>query len=301
MNYLTFPGCSLRTTGRAYEESIESVFEAMGVGLKELDDWNCCGATNYMSIDETEAFALAARNLALAEQQSENTKGETAELIAPCNACYLVLSKTQRYMDEHSSIRDRVYSALDTAGLHYTGKTKVRHPIDVIVNDIGLETVKKSVKVNLAGLKVACYYGCQIVRPFGEFDHPHYPTIMEKLVTALGGEPIDWPLRTRCCGGSLIGTIPSTGLRLNRALLKDAMKRGAQVVITCCPLCQFNMECYQDEINKKFKESIDIPVAYFTQLMGVAFGLPDKKIGLQRLFKPLPKIGATKKGEAAHA
>lgn len=300
MNYLIFPGCSLHTTGKAYEESIESIFEAMGIGLKELDDWNCCGATNYMSIDETQAFALAARNLALAEQQNVGKNGGSADLLAPCNACYLVLSKTQRYMNDYSDVRNRVYGALDKAGLHYTGKTKVRHPIDVIVNDIGLETVAKFVKVKLNGLKVACYYGCQIVRPFAEFDHPHYPTIMERLVKLLGGEPIDWPLRTRCCGGSLIGTIPAAGLRLNRALLKDAMKRGAQIVITCCPLCQFNMECYQDAINRKYNEKINIPVAYFTQLMGVAFGLAEKQLGIQRLFKPMPKISAAKKGEAAH-
>ncbi len=297
MNFLTFPGCSLNTTGRAYKESIESVFRAMNVGLKELDDWNCCGATNYMSIDETQAFALAARNLVLAEQQSAD--GST-ELMAPCNACYLVLSKTQKYMNDYPDVHKRVTGALEQAGLHYTGKTRVRHPLDILVNDIGVESVSKFVKNKLNGLKVACYYGCQIVRPFHEFDHPHYPTTMEKLVKALGGEPIDWPLRTRCCGGSLIGTIPTAGLRLNRAMLKDAMKRGAEVVITCCPLCQFNMECYQDEINRKYKEKINIPVAYFTQLMGVAFGLTDKELGLQRLFKPLPRPAAQKKGEAAH-
>ena len=155
----------------------------------------------------------------------------------------------------------------------------------MFVNDYGLENISKRVKHPLKGLKVACYYGCQVVRPFKTFDHSHYPETMDRLVQALGAEPVDWPLKTRCCGGSLTGTIQEAGLRLNRLLLKEAEKRDADIIVTCCPLCQHNLECYQERINRKYQEKIDIPVAFFTQLMGVALGLSEKELGMQRLFK----------------
>ncbi len=299
MKYLSYPGCSLRSTGRAYEESIVAVFKALEIEYEELKDWNCCGATSYVSIDETDAFALAARNLALAELQVAEG---TINLIAPCSACYLVLSKTERYLEDYPDVRTNVNAKLDKAGLHYNGRVEVRHPLDVLVNDYGLEKIFKHVKYPLKGLKVASYYGCQVVRPFAKFDHSHYPVTMDKLVQVLGAEPVDWPLKTRCCGGSLTGTTQEAGLRLNRLLLKEAQKRGADIMLTCCPLCQHNLECYQERINRIYQEEIDIPVAYFTQLIGVAFGLSEKELGMQRLFKkPSLENFLHPKGEMAHA
>ena len=298
MKYLYYPGCSLRSTGRAYEESMLALFKALEIPIEELEDWNCCGATAYVSIDETEAFALAARNLELAENQGGNG---AVDLVAPCSACFLVLTKTQRYLSTYPEVSRKVNDALKTVGLNYEGKTRVRHPVDVIVNDYGLEKVAKRVTRPLKGVKVACYYGCQIVRPFATFDHPHYPTSMDRLVTAIGAEPVDWPLKTRCCGGSLTGTIQEAGLRLSRALLKEAEKRGADVIITCCPLCQHNLECYQGRINSKYEETIHIPVLYFTQLMGIAMGIPEKELGMQRLFRQPAFAEATAGGgEVAH-
>jgi heterodisulfide reductase subunit B len=300
MKYLYYPGCSLKSTGRAYEESLTAVFNALDIPFEELNDWNCCGATSYVSIDETQAFALAARNLALAEEQSASTNGHKVELIAPCSACFLVLTKTQHYLHNYPDTNKKVVSALAEVGLRYDGKVNVRHPLDVLVNDIGIEKIRKAVKTPLKGMKVASYYGCQIVRPFKTFDDPMYPTTMDTIVKALGATPVDWSLKTRCCGGSLTGTIQGAGFRLNRALLKEAEKRKADVVLTCCPLCQHNLECYQDRINDTYTEEIDIPIAYFTQLMGMAFGISEKELALQRLFvKPEYKPLAEKK-EAAH-
>ncbi len=301
MKYLYFPGCSLRSTGRAYEESTLAVFRVLDITLEELNDWNCCGATAYVSIDETEAFALAARNLALAERQHGN--GGSVPLMAPCAACYLVLTKTQHYIEQYPHVRQKVDAALTQGDLHYHGNVKVRHPLDIMVNDVGLERIAAAVKQPLKGLKAVCYYGCQVVRPFIGFDSQMYPTTMDRLVKSLGAEPVDWPLKTRCCGGSLTGTIQEAGLRLNRALLKEATKRGADIVVTCCPLCQHNLECYQQRINRRFHERIDIPVVYFTQLMGLAFGLPAGELGIQRLFKKpkLPARAEQKGSVAAHA
>jgi len=284
MTYLYFPGCSLKSTGRAYEESVLEVSRALSMPLTELEDWNCCGATAYMSISELKAFALSARNFALAERQAGN--GEV-DMVVPCAACYLGLNKAKRYLNEHPEIRSKVDEALHAAGLEYKGSIRLRHPLDVFVNDIGLKNIAELAVKPLEGMRVACYYGCQILRPYADFDDAHEPTTMEKLMQALGAETVDWPLKTRCCGGSLIGTVPEVGLRLSYILLKEAKRRGADVLATACPLCQFNLECYQDKMKDMFGENIGLPVVYFTQLMGKAFGLPDNRLGLQRVFVPL--------------
>jgi heterodisulfide reductase subunit B2 len=298
MKYLYFPGCSLRSTGRAYDESILAVFKKLDIQLEEVSDWNCCGATSYVSIDEIDAFALAARNLALAEQQSTDEK---INLVAPCSACYLVLSRTERFLEDVPDVSAKINSRLYKAGLHYNGRVNVRHPLDVLVNDYGLENITKRVETPLKGVKVACYYGCQTLRPYATFDDPYRPVTMENLVKAIGADPVDWTLKTRCCGGSLTGTIQEAGLRLNRFLLKDVQKSGAEIVLTCCPLCQHNMECYQERICRMYGEEIDIPVMYFTQLMGIALGLLEKEVSMQRLFKKPSLKRFTQKGAAAHA
>ena len=307
MRYLYFPGCSLKSTGRAYEESLLPVFEALDSPLVELADWNCCGATAYFSVEESKAFALAGRNIALAEKQTDGyhkSPGGKVDLVAPCSACFLVLLKTMRYLGDYPHVKREVCDSLHDAGLECMGQVAVRHPIDVLVNDIGLPAIRKAVKQQLKGLKVASYYGCQLVRPFATFDHAMYPTTMDTLVEVLGGTPVDWPLKTRCCGGSLTGTITDVGLRLNRILLEEAQKRGADVMITSCPLCQFNLECFQKPINRKLGANVHLPVVFFTQLMGVAFGIDPKTLGLQRLFVPFeyrPAPGAPAGKEAAHA
>lgn len=300
MRYQYFPGCSLKSSGRAYEESLLAVFRALQIPVEEIEDWNCCGATAYMAVDEVQAFALAARNLALAEKAPGGANGKPAQILAPCAACYLVLLKTQRYLADHADLHQKVMAGLKAIKLSYEGRVQVRHPLDVLVNDVGTDRVAKRVTQPLKGMKVACYYGCQIVRPFAAFDDMHNPTTMDRLVKALGATPVDWPLKTRCCGGTLNGTIPDTGLRLNRILLKEAKRRGADMLITVCPLCQFNLECYQDQIASKFQESVSLPVVYLTQLMGMAFGLSDRDLGIQRLFVP-PVRAAAVEGRATHA
>ena len=274
MKYSYFPGCSLKGMGRSYEESLLAVLATLGIEVEELDDWNCCGATAYMSVSENVGFALNARNLALTEKAGH-------ELLAPCSACYMSLRKTQHYVADYPSVAGEVQAALKPGGLAYSGSAKVRHPLDVFVNDIGLATIKKAVKTPLKGVKVAPYYGCQIVRPYAEFDDQQNPVLMDKLFKALGAEVVPYSLKTRCCGGSLTGTIPEVGQRLNYLLLKEAHKRGANVIATVCPLCQFNLDSYQTDIKHRW-EDVTTPVVYFTQLVGLALGLPAAALGLNR-------------------
>ena len=281
MNYLYYPGCSLKGTGKAYEESALQVFKALNIQVQELDDWNCCGATAYMAISELQAFALSARNLAIAEKAISSG---TVDVIAPCAACYLVLNKTVNYLRDFDDIGHKIHAALAAAGLKYEGRVRVRHPLDVLVNDIGIDTITARVSRPLKDYRVASYYGCQIVRPYATFDDQRDPQTMDQIMKALGAEIIDWPLKTRCCGGSLTGTIQDVGSRLSFILLKEAKRRGANVISTACPLCQFNLECYQDSMKSSFNEDIELASMYFTQLMGLAFGIDGKELGMGRIF-----------------
>jgi len=292
MKYTYFPGCSLKGTGRAYEESLLAVFQAMGIELEELEDWNCCGATAYMAVDEVKACVMASRNLAIAEKAGHK------ELLAPCSACYLVLNKTKHYIKESPSVERVVNRALESAHLAYSGNVPVRHPLDVLVHDIGLAEIKKRVKHPLKGLKVAPYYGCQIVRPYATFDDQYNPVTMDRLLEALGCTLVNYPVKTRCCGGSLTGTLPEPGLFCAYVLLKEAIVCGAEVIATVCPLCQFNLDGYHDSIEKKWG-SYRIPTVFFTQLMGLAFGIPANALGLQRGFVPMKPLPALAQGVAA--
>jgi len=274
--YLYFPGCSLRATGVAYEESMVALFKLLGIPLKELDDWNCCGATSYMSIDEDSGFLLSARNLSLAHQEGSR------DLLAPCAACYLVLRKTQDYAHKYPSIEKEVSESLKAVNLPALNSVRVRHPLEMLYNDVGLEKLKSLVKRHWHGGAVACYYGCQAVRPYDEVDKAYNPTRMDEMLQAIGIPTVEYSLKTKCCGGSLTGTIHDVGIRLNYVLLKEAARKGAQAVVTICPLCQFNLDAYQSEIRKQSGEYFDMPVFYLTQLLGWALGGDQKALGLHR-------------------
>jgi heterodisulfide reductase subunit B len=283
MKYSYFPGCSLKGLGRAYEESLLPVMRHLGVELSELDDWNCCGATAYMSVDEEEACILAARNLALANSNGGH------DLLTPCSACYLVLNKTQHNMEDFPQVRASVEKALASVNMAWKGKVKVRHPLDVLFHDIGVEAIRQKVTRPLKGLKVAPYYGCQLVRPYSTFDEAWNPVTMDRILEALGAEVLPFPLKTKCCGGSLTGTVPQAGLRLSYIILKEAVRRGADVIATICPLCQFNLDAYHSQIEKSWGAA-RIPTVYFTQLMGLAFGMSPRELGLQRNFVPMKPL-----------
>jgi heterodisulfide reductase subunit B2 len=292
VTYSYYPGCSLKGTGRAYEESLHPVMRALDIHLEELDDWNCCGATAYMAVDELKACVMASRNLAIAEKAGHR------EVMAPCSACYLVLNKTKHYIHESTSVHAVVNEALKQGNLSYSGNTPVRHPLDILVHTVGLDTIKKRVKTPLKGLKVAPYYGCQIVRPYSTFDDQYNPTTMDQLLEALGCTVVPFPLKTRCCGGSLTGTLPEPGLLCSQIILKEALKRGADCISTVCPLCQFNLDGYHDKIAAKWGAS-RIPTLYFTQLMGLAFGMKERELGLHRGFVPFQMPAAPRAAVAA--
>jgi heterodisulfide reductase subunit B len=279
MKFAYYPGCSLHATGRAYDESIRSIAGLMNLTLEEIDDWNCCGATAYMSVNEILSFSLSARNLALAAKRG-------LPVVAPCSACYTNLRKTEKYLAETPDIKRKVNEALAAGGLRYDGGVVSKHLLQVVVEDVGLDKVRALVKRPLAGLKVAPYYGCQIARPFPMEESVENPVMLDRLLEALGAVAVPYAMKTVCCGGALMGTREEVALRLCRNLLLCAQQQSANCIAVTCPLCQMNVDTYQGRVNEVYGTSFNIPVVYFTQLMGVAFGVGAEDLGLNRCTVP---------------
>jgi len=283
--YTYFPGCSSANDGgaKAYGWSTQAVSKVLDTGLIELEDWNCCGSTPYSSVDELTSLCLSARNLAMAE-----TKG--LDLITPCSACYVMLNRTNSHLKEYPQVKAKVDEALAAGGLEYHGTVRIRHLLDMLTNDIGYDEIAAKIKRQLDGLKVAPYYGCQVIRPRFGFDDPEFPQSLDKLVASLGAEPVSFPQKARCCGGSLIIPEEALALELVRKILESAANNGAECLVTVCPLCQTNLDAYQSQVNRKFKTNFNLPVLFFTQLMGVAFGLSEDDLGLRTNIVPAGKV-----------
>jgi heterodisulfide reductase subunit B len=281
--YSYFPGCCMYEDSRAYDMSAQAVAKVLDMELIELEDWNCCGSTPYTVVDELSAFCCCARDLALAEKRG-------LDLVAACSDCYLILNRTNQHFKEYPEVRNRLSESLAAGGLEYHGSVNVRHILDVFANDISSADIKAKVKVDLSDLKVAPYYGCQVIRPKPSFDDTENPQSMDRLTESLGAQVVPYPLKTRCCGGSLILSEQDIALGLIRKLLDNAISNGADCIVTVCPFCHLNLDAYQSVVNKKFKTNFNIPILFFTQLMGIAFGIETKALGLQENIVQTDKV-----------
>jgi heterodisulfide reductase subunit B len=271
--YAYFPGCSLEKLALSYHQSTQETTRALSVELEELEDWNCCGATTYFHVDELLAYTLVARNLAQAEKAG-------LDLVAPCSACYKNAFFTNKYVKEDPDLSEHINFALEEDDLQFNGSISVHHLMEIYVNDIGFNEIEEQVTTPLEGLKIAPYYGCQIVRPRKNGEDVENPQFFEQLISSMGAKPVDFGLRLQCCGGSLIMTSRQAALDMVRKLLQNALDSEADVIATACPLCQVNLECYQNQVNDEFETNFSMPVMYFTQLMGLAFGIPPKRLGI---------------------
>lgn len=271
--YAFFPGCSLEKTGLGYQLSTLETTSMLGLELKELEDWNCCGATAYFHVDEILANTLCARNLAMAEK-------EGLDLIVPCAACYKNTYFANKTLKNDPDLAEHINVALAEDDLHFDGKTEVRHLLQVFVEEIGFETLKEYVKRPLEGLKVAAYYGCQVLRPQKDHENVEDPSFFEELMEVIGAEPVHFPNKARCCGGSLLISSREAALSMIYAILKNAQDNEADVIATACPMCQINLECYQNQVNEAYGTHFRMPVVYFSQLIGMAMGIPKSKIGI---------------------
>jgi len=283
LKYSYYPGCSLHASAGEYDLSTRELFSVLNIRLTEIPDWFCCGATPAHNVDELLSLSLCAKNLELAEQ----VEGDVA---VACAACFSRLKTTQHVLAESPVKRKQVEKAID-APLHL--ESNVKHLLDILARDFGLERLAASVKKPLSGLKVACYYGCLLTRPTDvpNLDCVEAPTIMEDVLKAVGAETVTWTHRLECCGANFTLSRPGVVIQLSNAILDSAKAAGADCIMVGCPLCHGNLDIRQKEIEGVYSTDYGLPVFYLTQLVGMACGISAEKLGLGALIvNPMPLL-----------
>lgn len=263
MRFAYYPGCSMgEGTAKEYDQSVKAVCQMLGLELEEIPDWSCCGASSGHSTNYKLGHALAARNLALAEKMD-------MDIAVGCPACFQRLKGTRHEVKQNASLKEELSKLI---GMPYEAKHDVRHILDIIYSDIDIEQIRSRVKKTLSGLKLACYYGCFIVRPpkVVQFDDLENPQSMDILMDALGAEVLDWSAKVDCCGGSLSLSKRDIVTRLVTGIADAARGVGAEAMVTACPLCMANLDTRQKPDGEKA-----LPTFYFSELMGLAFGVSD--------------------------
>ncbi len=294
LTYAYYPGCSGLSTSKDYEISTRAVCRALGVKLQEIPDWSCCGSTPAHTVDHVFSAALSARNLSLAEQMGSDT------VITPCPSCLTNLKVAAHRMQD-PAFQQEVNRHLQQP---CANTVQVKSVLQVLIQDLGPDSIAKQVEKPLSGLKIAPYYGCIMNRPpeIMDFDDPENPVAMDEILRGLGAEVLPYPLKVECCGASYGVARKDVVMRLSGKLLDLADSLGADAIATACPLCQMNLDLRQDQINAALKRSFRLPVFYYTQLMGLALGLEEKDLLLNKLnVSPGPALAKIRdaSGESA--
>jgi len=273
-----FPGCSLHGTSHEFDESIKGVLDLLNIKIHELKDWTCCGASSAHSIDEQLAVEMPARNLAIAEKSDR-------DLLVPCASCYSRFKGAEYEVKEHGK----------KVSFPYKGDVAIRFALDYLCDKPIREEVKRKMAKPLSGLKAVCYYGCLPVRPtkltgIKDYENPMH---MDNLLKTLGVEPLQWSYKTDCCGASLMVTRIDIFKQLIGKLLLKAKETGADCVVVGCSMCQMNLDTRQEDVEKDLGKKLDIPILYYTELMGLAMGHQDTRKWLKRHFKdPIPMLAS---------
>lgn len=276
MKYSYYPGCAQHGTAIDYRISVEAVIYLLGIELEEIKNWNCCGALHVP--DRTVKTALSTRTLASA-------KG--LDVATPCNLCYSNLMRANTELKDEA-FRNRVNEALTEK---YDGNIKPKHLLEVIVKDLGLPKLKEQVKKPLK-IKAVPYYGCLLTRPENNFDSPENPRSLDDLISSLGAEPVKYYFKTKCCGGPILLTDEKLALTLAKDLLSMAKETGADCMVVTCPMCHLQLDAKQKAVEAKYDIKIDLPIIYFTQLIGLAMGLDPIELGLSQHLVPTDKFTA---------
>ncbi|MEW6377461.1 MAG: heterodisulfide reductase-related iron-sulfur binding cluster [Thermodesulfobacteriota bacterium] len=279
-----FPGCSLHGTSKEYDLSTQAVFNKLGVSLHEPKGWGCCGTTPTHSTDHYLSTLLPLKNVALMRGEGFN------HITTPCPSCFLRMRVALKETEEDEHLRKRIRQAIPNLS---SNGMKIEHLLNTVTEGVGYQQVGSKVIHPLKGLKVVCYYGCIITRPpkITQVKDYEYPTNMDRLMKMLGITSLDWSYKTRCCGVSLGITQLPIALELSRKILRNAKSVGADAIVVACPLCHVNLDARQKQIEEGFKETFQLPIIYFTQLMGLAFGLKTEELGLDKHFvDPLPLL-----------
>jgi heterodisulfide reductase subunit B len=272
--YAYYPGCSLHSTGSEYDMSFRAVCEKLGMDIQEIDGWICCGTSPAHSSSKLLSLALPYENLCQADKMG------LKDVIAPCASCFARLRTAVYEANEDAELAAQISEALEKP---LPKSMNVLNPIEIFVNQGDLP---EAAAKQLPGLKVVCYYGCLLTRPskIMQFDECEYPMAMDELLRSLGIETIDWSYKTECCGGALAMTRTDVVLKLTHDIFEEAKTVGANAIAVGCPLCHVNLDTRQEEVEKEYGVQYNMPVFYFTQLMGLVMGIAPDKLGLQKHF-----------------
>jgi heterodisulfide reductase subunit B len=276
MKYTYYPGCAAESTARDQHSASLAVARALGIEMEELKGWICCGATPAHQTDRVLAASLSAANLALAKERG-------LDVVVNCAACYNRLKSANHEVINFPDIRERVAHAV---GRDYDGSVNIRHFVEVVLEVVGIPKLQTFFRQSLNGLKVACYYGCLLVRPpeVTGFDDPENPMSLDNLITAMGGQSLDWPHKVECCGGGLSLTRTDVVVKLSASILDMAKASGADCIAVACPMCQANLDLRQRDVEKETGSRYAMPVMYITQLLGLCLGVPHDQLGFEKLM-----------------
>ncbi|WP_066052399.1 CoB--CoM heterodisulfide reductase iron-sulfur subunit B family protein [Robertmurraya korlensis] len=278
MRYAFFPGCTLESAAEELMISTKKVAAALGIELIELNGWTCCGASHIQDVDDFLATSINARNISLAEELKVD------KLLTVCNTCTLMLRTAKLKMDKNEKLRTKVNEGLNRSGMEYKGSVEVTHLLWALIQDYGLDNLKKLVKRPLTGLKVANFYGCHILMPPNVmgFENHMNPQSMEMVAEVLGAESVDFEQRLACCGFHAVFPAEKEVMNLTGKNCLSPKAAGADCLVTPCPLCQMQLDAYQPDAQKAFKEDITMPVLHLPQLIGLALGFSPEELAIQR-------------------
>ncbi len=284
MKYAFYTGCAAKGACPELYQSAVKVANLLGIELEEMTSAACCGAGVIREGDPDLSLAINARTFAQAE-----AKG--LPVLTICGTCQGVLSSANKTLKDDSAARDRINAMLAPDGIAYHGTAQVKHLLWVLIQDVGLSKLRQAVKRSLSGLRVAPFYGCYILRPSKDlgFDDPNDPTSLEELITALGGQRIDYAARTKCCGFPLVLENEPMALGMGGNATAEAKHEGADCMVTPCPLCHMSLDLYQERAGRQRGERLDMPVFHLPQLVGLALGLSEQDLGLSRHMVPVAK------------
>ena len=275
MKYLYYPGCSQKSSAKSYEMSFLAVCELLGMELIELEDWNCCGTTIAISVNKMVSSFLGSRNLGLASQRK-------LPLVTPCPSCYVSLRRILKESKENETQFNEINELLAEEHLAFSTDLEVFHSLEFLVSVIGLDTIAGKVRNPLRGLKIAPYYGCQLVSPYANGSKSHDPQNLEKLIEVLGALPVNFPVRTLCCGGSLMFTLKEQAEKLSSMILRSIHRTDADLIVTPCGLCQLNLEIARKRIWKETSGKWSLPIINIGQLVGLALDIDPQRIHVNR-------------------
>jgi heterodisulfide reductase subunit B len=282
--YALYPGCLMPTEQYAYELSLRETLPLLGIELVDIEGFSCCGEP-MKSVNQLMTVFLSARNIAIAENHG-------LDLYVPCAMCHLALSECKHLLNTNPAMKERINGMLITEGLTYRGTRNIIHTVDLLYDNIGIETIKQHVKHPLTGLKIAAHYGCHILRPseLGRPDDAENPQKIETILKTLGAEPIQYPQKLDCCGAPLLANLPDSALTKTGQKLQAIQEQGIQALVDVCPWCHKMFDNRQTKAGEIVAAKLEVPVLYLTQLLGIAMGVPKEKLGFDLNLSPVDKL-----------